>query len=120
MVLVIDICSTADSAALLPHLLQFTDEHRAEASSLQEELQAVAAELAEAVEEIWKKAPEGEDGAAGDAPASASASASASGDSWAARMEAHERRRNVNPVDNVARPELAKQEWKLKLPAIDR
>ena len=116
MVLVIDIYSTADSAALLPHLLQFTDEHRAEASSLQEELQAFAAELAEAVEEIWKKAPEGEDGAAGDAPASASVSA----DSWAARMEAHERRRNVNPVDNVARPELAKQEWKLKLPAIDR
>ena len=118
MVLVIDICSTADSAALLPHLLQFTNEHRAEASSLQEELQAFAAELAEAVEEIWKKAPEGEDGAAGEAPASASGSGSA--DSWAARMEAHERRRNVNPVDNVARPELAKQEWKLKLPAIDR
>ncbi|KAI1786336.1 IkappaB kinase complex IKAP component [Ganoderma leucocontextum] len=97
----------ADSTSLLPHLLQFTDEHRTEAASLQTELQAFAAELSEAVEEIWKKAPEAEEGGEGPGPAP---------DSWAARMEAHEKRKHANPMDSVAKPDLAKQEWKLKLP----
>ncbi|KAI0697397.1 IkappaB kinase complex IKAP component [Cerioporus squamosus] len=100
----------ADTSALLPHLLQFTEEHRAEAASLQEDLRDFAEELSAAVQEIWKKAPEGEEGGAeGGAP---------SADSWAARMEAYEKRKNANPVDNIVRPELAKQEWKLKLPDV--
>ncbi|RPD57919.1 IkappaB kinase complex IKAP component [Lentinus tigrinus ALCF2SS1-6] len=98
----------ADSSALLPHLLQFTEEHRAEAASLQEELRDFAEELRGTVEEIWKKAPESEEGGA--------ESGAPSADSWAARMEAHEKRKNVNPADNIVKPELAKQEWKLKLP----
>ncbi|KAI0629477.1 IkappaB kinase complex IKAP component [Trametes polyzona] len=98
----------ADSTSLLPHLLQFTDEHRAEAASLQKELSAFAAELKEAVEEIWKKAPENEEGA--EAPPAA--------EGWAARMEAYEKQKHINPVDKVAKPELAKQEWKLRLPDV--
>ena len=99
--------SAADSTSLLPHLLQFTDEHRTEAASLQTELQAFAVELSEALEEIWKKAPEAEEGGEGTVPAPGG---------WAARMEAHEKRRHANPVDSIAKPDLAKQEWKLKLP----
>ncbi|KAH9846478.1 IkappaB kinase complex IKAP component [Lenzites betulinus] len=96
----------ADGASLLPHLLQFTDEHRTEAASLQRELSDLSAELNEAIEEIWKKAPENEEPAES-APAL---------DSWAARMEAHEKQKHINPVDKVAKPELARPEWKLQLP----
>ncbi len=100
--------SAADCASLLPHLLQFTDEHRTEAASLQQELSELAGELTEAVEEIWKKTPESEEGTeAASAPAM---------DSWAARMEAHEKQKHVNPVDKVAKPDLARPEWKLRLP----
>lgn len=41
-----------------------------------------------------------------------------SSDSWAARMEAHEKRKHANPVDTVPKPDLSKQEWKLKLPDV--
>ncbi|KAL1945489.1 hypothetical protein VTO73DRAFT_2340 [Trametes versicolor] len=98
----------ADCTSLLPHLLQFTDEHRAEAASLQQELSELAGELTEAVEEIWKKTPENEEGTEA-APAPAM-------DSWAARMEAHEKQKHINPVDKVAKPDLARPEWKLRLP----
>ncbi|KAL7277687.1 hypothetical protein ACG7TL_008619 [Trametes sanguinea] len=96
----------ADSASLLPHLLQFTDEHRAEAASLQQELHEFSAELHEAVDEIWKKAPESEEKAE---PAPAI-------DSWAARMEAYEKQKHTNPLDKVPKPELGKPDWKLRLP----
>ncbi|TBU27865.1 IkappaB kinase complex IKAP component [Dichomitus squalens] len=96
----------ADSTSLLPHLLQFTEEHRTEAASLQKELEEFAVELTEAVDEIWKKAAENEEGGEGANP---------SADSWAARMEAHEKRKHTNPGDTVPKPDLAKQEWKLKL-----
>ncbi|OSC96781.1 IkappaB kinase complex IKAP component [Trametes coccinea BRFM310] len=96
----------ADSASLLPHLLQFTDEHRAEAASLQQELHEFSAELHEAVDEIWKKAPESEEKAE---PAPAM-------DSWAARMEAYEKQKHTNPLDKVPKPELGKPDWKLRLP----
>lgn len=102
--------SVADAASLLPHLLQFTDEHRAEAASLQQELSEFAAELNEAVEEIWKKTPENEEGTEA-APAPVPAM-----DSWAARMEAHEKQKHINPVDKAAKPALARPEWKLRLP----
>ncbi|KAH9935182.1 IkappaB kinase complex IKAP component [Epithele typhae] len=93
-----------DSSNVLPHLLQFTDEHRAEAASLQHELEEFAKELNTALEDIWTKTPDVEEG-----PTSPRC--------WAARMEAHEKRTHVNPVDNVPKPELPKQEWKLRLPS---
>ncbi len=99
--------SAADTSALLPHLLQFTEEHRAEAASLQEEVREFSEELSGAVEEIWKRATEGEEGGA--------EGGAAHEGGWAARMEAYEKRKNVNPVDNIVKPELAKQEWRLKL-----
>ncbi|KAI0669554.1 IkappaB kinase complex IKAP component [Trametes maxima] len=97
----------ADSASLIPHLLQFTGEHKAEAASLQRELKEFNTELTEAVEEIWKKAPENEEGVEAVPPM----------DSWAARMEAHEKQKHINPVDKVAKPEVGKVEWKLRVPA---
>ena len=97
-----------DSASLLPHLLQFTEEHREEAASLRADLIIFSEELAIAVEEIWTKPSEPEE--------NVEQSGQPHADSWAARMEAHEKRKHANPVDTVPRPELAKSEWKLQLP----
>ena len=85
-----------------------TEGHRAEAACLQAELAEFAAELAAAIDEIWKRVPETE----GDAEPEAQPHQ----DSWAARMEAHEKRKHTNPVDTVARPDVAKQQWTLRLP----
>ena len=95
-----------DAANLLPHLLQFTEEHKREAGVLQAELESFEAELRVAVEEIWAK-PASE----GEAPAEAQP------DGWAARMLEHERQRQLRPLEKVAKPELAKQEWILRLPS---
>ncbi|TFY59586.1 hypothetical protein EVJ58_g5682 [Rhodofomes roseus] len=95
----------ADAASLLSHLLQFTEEHQNEARSLQADLHSLENELRDAVEEIWTKpTPEGDE-AADTAP-----------EGWAARMQEHDKQRQVNPLDKVSKPELAKQEWKLRLP----
>ncbi|OBZ69676.1 Elongator complex protein 1 [Grifola frondosa] len=93
----------ADAAKLLPHLFQFTEEHYAEGLTLREDLSDFEAELSTAVEEIWQRPPEIES----EAPPA---------DSWAVRMQEHEKQRHVNPVDKVTKPELAKQEWKLSFP----
>ncbi|KZT69682.1 IkappaB kinase complex, IKAP component [Daedalea quercina L-15889] len=95
----------ADAANLLPHLLQFTEEHQREAHSLQADLQAFEEELRSAIEETWAKL-ETEGDRAAEAPP----------DGWAARMQEHERQQQANPLEKVGKPELAKQEWKLRLP----
>ncbi|OCH92072.1 IkappaB kinase complex IKAP component [Obba rivulosa] len=92
----------ADAVSLIPHLLQFTDEHRSEGLSLQDELAAFEKELRQAVEEIWQLPENNVDGRAGDG--------------WAARMQEHEKKRQINPLEKVARPEVKKQDWNLKLP----
>ena len=101
----ISVISAADAANLLPHLLQFTEEHKREAKKLQADLESFEEELRAAVEEIWTKpASEGE------------ATTEPTPDGWAARMLEHEKQRQVNPLDKVTKPELAKQEWRLRLP----
>ena len=97
--------STADAANLLPHLLQFTEEHKREARALQSELESFEEEVRVAVEEIWTKPVSNGD-----------ATTEVTPDGWAARMLEHERQRQVDPLDKVTKPELAKQEWRLRLP----
>lgn len=92
-------------ANLLPHLLQFAEEHQSEAHAFQEELQDFEAELRATIEEIWAK-PASEGDATTEAPL----------DGWAARMLEHEKQRQVNALEKVIKPELAKQEWRLRLP----
>lgn len=95
----------ADAVGLLPHLLQFTEEHQKEGRALQQELLSFGEELGAAVEEIWKRPPES-DGAIESAPA----------DSWAARMQEYEKQRQTDPLEKVVKPELTKMEWTLRLP----
>lgn len=89
---------------LLPHLFQFTDEHREEGLNLQREVGDFEQEIQEALDEIWTRAT------------------SAEGDEepeqigWAARMAEIERSKAINPLDKVPKPDLSQAgEWRLKL-----
>lgn len=93
--------SSDDAIALLPHLFQFTDEHKDEGLSLQDDLIEFGAELQSSVVEIWRKQePEGQNG---------------STDGWAARMLELEKRRQIDPLDKVVQPDISKREWDPKL-----
>jgi len=89
-----------EGRALLPHLYQFTDEHREEGCALQAEIAAFEAELKEAVEEIWKPQTAVDD----------------SEDGWAARMAEIERVKKIDPLDKVPKPNLEQEKgWKINL-----
>ncbi|KAF8339341.1 pol II transcription elongation factor [Amanita rubescens] len=94
--------TTRDEARdVLPHLFQFTSEHREEGRALQAELSEFEEELGKALEEVWTKATDE------DVPPI---------DSWAARMEERERTKAVNPIDKVPKPELSRGEnWRIRL-----
>lgn len=47
-----------EAGKLLPHMLQFTDEHREEGKAFQRELVAFQEELSGAIEEVWTRPPE--------------------------------------------------------------
>ncbi|KAG6836197.1 hypothetical protein H0H93_010463, partial [Arthromyces matolae] len=85
---------------LLPHLLQFTSEHREEGTALQQLLDDFDGELKRSLDEIWTKPDEDN-----------------SVDSWATRMEQVEKDRRANPVDKVAKPELpsSAKGWRINL-----
>ncbi|KNZ72380.1 Elongator complex protein 1 [Termitomyces sp. J132] len=85
---------------LLPHLLQFTPEHREEGMTMQKHLANFEDELQSSLEEIWTKPLE-------ENPI----------DSWATRMEQVEKERRTNPVDKVPKPDLSssKKGWRINL-----
>jgi elongator complex protein 1 len=85
----------------VPHLLQFTAEHREEGFGLQNEVEAFEAELKECIEEIWSRPSELDDG---NAP-----------EGWAARMAEVERNKAVDPLDKVVKPELFQgKDWRIR------
>lgn len=89
----------ADEArGLLPHLLQFTKEHREEGHCMQQHLVQFEMELKDTLDEIWARPPE-------ETPV----------DSWALRMTEAERDRKVNPIDKVPKPEFPASGWKVAL-----
>jgi elongator complex protein 1 len=93
----------AETRSLLPHLLQFTSEHREEGLGLQNEVEAFDTELKESVEEIWTRPVE-----------------ESVPDGWAARMAEVERGRVVNALDKVAKPDLFRgNDWRVKLIGFD-
>ncbi|KAG7449880.1 Elongator complex protein 1 [Guyanagaster necrorhizus] len=104
--LVVKFTSTRDEArSLIPHLFEFTPDHREEGSNLQKEIDAFERELQETVEDIWKKPAEGGESAT---------------DSWATRMEQVEKAKWLNPVDSVPKPELGRNaDWRLRLLDLD-
>ncbi|CAL1711610.1 unnamed protein product [Somion occarium] len=96
----------AEAISLLPHLFQFSEEHREEGLALQQELMEFEEELKQAVEDIWKKKSAEAEGA------------EPFEDGWAARMQEYEKQRQIDPLDKVARPDLMKRDWNPKLSII--
>ncbi|RDB24885.1 Elongator complex protein 1 [Hypsizygus marmoreus] len=89
-----------EARGLLPHLLQFTPEHRQEGLEMQKYLFEFETELKTSLEEIWFRPAE-------EVPV----------DSWATRMEEVDMERKTNPIDKVPKPELPSGNggWRLNL-----
>ncbi|KAG5650449.1 hypothetical protein H0H81_012203 [Sphagnurus paluster] len=90
-----------EARALLPHLLQFTPEHRRGGMLMQQQVADFGDELKHRLEEIWFKPAE-------EMPM----------DSWATRMEEAERERRINPVNKVPKPEVSNNGsngWRINL-----
>jgi elongator complex protein 1 len=84
----------------LPHLLQFTSEHREEALGLQNEVDAFEVELKECIEEIWTPPVEVDDAGIPDG--------------WARRMAEVEKNKAVNPLEKVAKPDFSQgKDWRI-------
>lgn len=79
--------------SLLPHLVHFTSEHRAEGLALQDRLNQLGIELRDAVDGAWGKPPE----ITGDIRTN----------SWATRMQEKEKERMINPIERVEKPEMS-------------
>jgi elongator complex protein 1 len=90
---------------LLPHLFQFTDEHRAEGLELQRDAKEFETELKAALDEIWARpAAPGEDEEVEPV------------DGWAARMAEIERNKAINPIDKVPKPDVSQvRDWQVNL-----
>jgi len=89
--------------SLLPHLFQFTDEHREEGLNLQQEVGDFEQEIQEALDEIWARTP----GEGVEEPEQIG---------WATRMAEIEKRKAINPLDKVPKPEHSQtKDWRLKL-----
>ncbi|OCB85125.1 IkappaB kinase complex, IKAP component [Sanghuangporus baumii] len=83
----------SDSEQVLPHLLQFSPEHRNEARELQVKISSFQVELQEAVDDVWPTNDTG-DGAS-----------EMNVTSWAERME-ERRRERENAIKTIAKPVL--------------
>ncbi|KAF9529755.1 Elongator complex protein 1 [Crepidotus variabilis] len=107
----------SETRALLPHLFRFTEEHRAEGSLLQNDVGNIEAELKAALDEIWTRAADPEDGGTDDLVRAGEPMTPSTGEGWAARMAEKERIARVNPLDKVEKPEISHstQDWKVPL-----
>lgn len=89
-----------DARRLLPHLYQFTEEHREEGRDLQLDVNSFETELKEAIEEVWTRSDDEGN------PAT---------DTWASRMAEVEKNRQMNPLDRVSKPDVKGEKWKIDL-----
>lgn len=86
----------------MPHLLQFSPEHRDEGRELQRDIQSLEEELEDRITEIWKKQPqEGE-------------SVETEDTIWTRKTEEQEKNR-VSTFERVPKPEMGKHGWKMRL-----
>lgn len=91
---------------LLPHLFQITPDHRREGQELQKEINDFEAEFRVAVEDIWARPVTTTDGDA-EVPAP---------DTWLTRMEEAEKKKQINPIDMVPKPDLSQGKgWRMNL-----
>ena len=90
-----------EAGKLLPHMLQFTDEHREEGKAFQAELVGFQEELSRAIEAVWNRPPVSglESGTTGaNIPP---------GVGEAAKYQ--------DPLDKIAKPHIVEPVWRVKL-----
>lgn len=88
----------------MPHLFQFTPEHRDEGLDLQKELGGLEEEMKQALEEIWLK------------PSTKDEGESVEADTRAPRTEEREKARQIDPSEKVPKPELPRADgWRMSL-----
>lgn len=93
---------------MLPHLFQFSGQHRHEGRALQADVVEFERELKEAVDEIWSRGVTEEDPSK-DPDA-------VEEDTWATRMAELERQRLINPLGRVSKPDVIRiDKWKMNL-----
>lgn len=99
---------SAEAAQVLPHLLQFTPEHRNQARELQGAILTFQAELQAALEEMWPNRANDDAGGAGELNVT----------SWAERME-ERRRERENAVKSIVKPALGATDSSWRVDILD-
>lgn len=93
--------------SLLPHLLEFSEEHRVAARALQKEVDAFGTEMRDAVDKLWPPKTARYDDSGNLLPSSSSATSS-----WAERME-EKKRMKQDAIERIERPEIAAAAWRI-------
>lgn len=104
------VLSLGEAGKLLPHMLQFTDEHREEGAVLQKELVAFQEELSKAIEEVWAQPPsqsEPRDITTINGAQNATGVGSNPGGGEAAKSQ--------DPLDKIAKPRIVEAIWRVTL-----
>ena len=98
-----------EAGKLLPHMLQFTDEHREEGKALQGELVAFQEELSRAIEEVWIRPPES---GSKDAPVT---NVLQNETAVGVSPGAGEAAKPHDPLDKIAKPQTTEPTWRVTL-----
>ena len=93
-----------EAGKLLPHMVQFTDEHRQEGKALQAELVNFQEELSKAIEEVWTRPPELKDLTNG---VDTTAVNPLPGMGEMAKPQ--------DPLDNIPKPQITEPTWRVAL-----
>jgi len=100
---------SGEAGQLLPHMLQFTDEHREEGKALQAGLVALQEELSKAIEDVWSRPPGSE---TKDVMATSGAQ-NATGVNFPPGVG--EIVKPQDPLDKIAKPQIVEQTWRVAL-----
>jgi len=98
-----------EAGKLLPHMLQFTDEHREEGKVLQAGLVAFQKELSETIEEVWTRPP----GSDTKDVAATNGAQDATGVNLPPDVD--EVAKPQDPLDKIARPQIVEPTWRVAL-----
>ena len=97
-----------EAGKLLPHMLQFTDEHQEEGKILQAELVGFQEELSRAIEEVWTRPPgSGSEGATSGVQDETTGLNVPPGVGGAAKPQ--------DPLDKILKPQIVEPTWRVRL-----
>lgn len=100
----------AEAGKFLPHMLQFTEEHREEGKAFQGELMAFQEELTKSVEEVWTRPPS--ESGSKDIVANNGAQGTAG---VGAPPGVGEAAKSQDPLDKIMKPQILEPVWRVAL-----